>query len=129
MSTMTDAAVAHAALEYRRLRAVASKAEAEAKVQGDVVIAELRRRKAVEPFVHHGLTITVVAGQRTTYRVEDLRKILSRAVFGRVSKLSIDNTAMKAEIKAGRVSGADVAAAADVKVDAPHIVVSGDVAA
>jgi hypothetical protein len=54
---------------------------------------------------------------------------VSRTVFGRVSKVSIDNTAMRAEIKAGRVSAVDVADAADVKTDAPHIVVSGDVAA
>jgi hypothetical protein len=127
---LTDAAVAHQALEYRRLKAAASALEAEAKVCSDAVVAELARRKfpVDEKFVHRGLEVSVVATRRTRYRVADVRRLVGRSAFARVTELVVVNTAMAAEIKAGRIDAEVIAAAADVTTAKPYIVVTGDAA-
>jgi hypothetical protein len=152
---MTNSALMHRALEYRRLRSLVKAIELEAKAHSDAVVAELAkrggftpeeiealasddddvsgpaRRKLLEtgPIEHSGLTVTPKASTRTKWAAKVLRPLLPRYVYGRVSATVIDNDLMKAEIKAGRVDLDIVAPARTETTGSPYIVVTGNAAA
>ncbi len=124
---MTNAGIAHKALEYRRLRAEMKTLEKAAKELSDAVVAELAKRE-VDVLEHKGLRITVKAATRLTYDVEQLRHCVPGDVFGRVTRLVVDGPAMTTEIECGRVAAIDVGPASTETVGSSYIVVTGDAA-
>jgi hypothetical protein len=126
---LTNAALAHRALEYRRLRTAVKALELEAKAHSDAVVAELARRDQQSPFTHKGLRVTVKASTRIAYDVESLRDLVPADVFGRVTRLVVDGPALTTEIETGRVRAIDVGPASTETTGSPYIVVTGEAAA
>lgn len=124
---MTNSALAHRALEYRRIRAQMKVLEKEAKAHSDAVVAELAKRKETV-LEHKGLRITVKASTRLTYDVEALRDCVPTDVFGRVTRLVVDGPALTTEIETGRVKAIDVGPASTETIGSPYIVVTGEAA-
>jgi len=125
---LTNAALAHRALEYRRLKAEVKVLEAQARAHSDAVVAELDRREQQGPFTHKGLRVVVKAATRITYDVEQLRDLVAVDVFGRVTKLVVDGPALTTEIETGRVRAIDVGPASTETTSSPYIVVTGEAA-
>jgi hypothetical protein len=154
---MTDSALVHRALEYRRVRAEIKALEREAKTHNEAVLAELGRRrftpteteawaaalvskvlddavaeqalaKLSEPFVLGERQITPVAPTRVSYDPELLKVLVTRAVHARVTRLVVDPAAMATEIEMGRVKAVDIGPARTVSLSSPHIRVTAPAA-
>lgn len=116
----SDATLVRRALAYKSLRDQARDLEAQAAVHRDAVVAELQARQTtlVE---HAGAKIRLKASTTRTYDVDELRRQLSRAQLGRVTRLCADRVLIAAEIEAGRLSADLVAPAEHVRTGAPYI--------
>lgn len=102
--------IAHKARRHHQLGQQIKALETEQEAIGDELVAELARRR------RDSLPVEDVTVTRTSrvydYEAEVLRERLKPAVFRRVTKLKVDAKALRAEIKAGKATDADLQAAA-----------------
>lgn len=125
---MTNSAVAHKALEYRRLRLEMKALEKRSRELSEAVVAELAKRE-VAVLEHKGVRVTVKTTTRLTYDVDALRSCVPADVFARVTRPVVDAAAMVTEIEMGRLRAIDVGPASTETVSSPYIVVTGEAAA
>lgn len=102
--------IAHKARRHHQLGQQIKALETEQEAIGDELVAELARRR------RDSLPVEDVTVTRTSrvydYEADILRERLKPAVFRRVTKLKVDAKALRAEIKAGKATDADLQAAA-----------------
>lgn len=120
---LTDEQLAERAAEYKRLRAEEAAAKELAESHRVVILDELAARRA-QTVTAGGYTVTVKTNRRTSYDVDEAKKILRPAVFRKISTVSILHASVVGHVKAGDLTDEEVAAFATVEQSAPYIAVT-----
>ena len=107
---MKPAEFAHKARRHHQLGKQIKALEDEQGRLGDELVAEVARRRR-DTLTVEDVTVTPTS-RIYDYEPEILRERLKPASFRRVAKLKVDPKALRAEIKAGKATEADLQAAA-----------------
>ena len=120
---LSDSKLFELARKQKEAKQAESRAKAEAEKYAGRVIEELTTRgtKALEG---SGVRVNMVTGEYMTYDLEEMEEVLSPKLFKAVTKVVVDESALKAAIDAGKVKPEKVARFAKVQAKKPYILVS-----
>lgn len=120
---LSDTKLFALARKQKEQKQAEAKAKAEAEKYAGQVIEELQTRgtKALEG---GGVRVNMVEGEYMVYDLDEMEEALSPKLFKSVTKVVVDEAALKAAIDAGKIKPAKVARFAKVQKKKPYILVS-----
>lgn len=120
---MSDKRLFALAIKQKKAKLAEADAKAEAQALSDKIIPEMKRR-GVKALESEEVRVNKVAGEQTTYDLDDMEEALSPALFKKLTKRVPDTDAIAEALSSGRLKQTDLRKFATTVPKSEYIVVT-----